>query len=601
VEVAGMADFPQALLEDRLRCALEAVKADLGADPAFELISTKDAPPFLAACPAVWRKTFRVSDKEWIVNVGLPRHFPDEVPIACISDSKDLVFKNPHIDERGFICTIPNSAATNSKDAAGLVCYVFDDAEKILRGTGSLDFQNEFTSYWNRTATLQDQPIFLIDPAEQIDNRFSVAFCKGCICVASSMERINRWISNRMGQPSDLKEVGLALTVHLDAPLLPNAYPETLADLISVAEGNDPSAANLIKEHVTNGSRDGLALLIQKEGDGIALGGVVFPVVGLSALNSSQLTHGFRPGKIPVDLLRKRAIGMIASSKVKRGVVRRVDHRWIHSRGGDGRDLSNKSILLIGCGSLGGYVAHLLSRAGVGHLTMTDNDFLSWDNLGRHILGASSIGHSKAEALADQLTRELPHLSFKGIARDWRDAFASNPNLFAEHDLVVSTTGDWRCERPLNEMTRKVQMPPVILSWLEPHAVAGHCLVIAQAGGCFECAANEFGRFLQAVADFEKTPLSREPGGCAHYQQYGPTALMPVASMIASVTIESLLNTPSESFLNTWVSIEEHFKSVKANLTEIWAPEVSRAGYSRIFRKNWNKSADCVVCAQVKS
>ncbi len=596
-----MAYEPQGLLHGRLREALEVVKADLGVDSTFELISVKDAPQLLAGCAAVWRKTFRISDKERVVNVGLPRLFPDEVPVACIGDSRDLILRNPHIDERGFICTIPNSAAIDSKDPAGLVRYVFDDAEKILQGTGTLDFQNEFTSYWNRSATLENKSIFLIDPAEELNNSFAVAFCKGCICVASSMEQINRWISSRSGQASELKESALGLAIRLNAPLLPDAYPNTLADLISIAEANDSSAAGLIKEHVTNSAGDGLVLLVQKEGDGVALGGVIFSSLELSRLKSTQLTQGFRSGNVPPDLLRKRAVRMISSSKVTRGVVRRVDHRWIHSRGGDGRDLSKKSVLLIGCGSLGGYVAHLLSRAGIGRLTMTDNDHLAWENLGRHILGASSVGLSKAEALAEGLTRELPHLSFKGIPKDWRDIFESNPNLFAEHDLVVSTTGDWRCERPLNDLARKTQMPPLLLGWLEPHAVAGHCLVIGPTGGCFECAANKFGRFTQAVADFVKAPLSREPGGCAYYQQYGPTALMSVASMIATVVIDSLLSPPSNSSLHTWISSAEHFESAEANLTEFWAPEVGCAGYSRTSRKNWNKSDSCIICGQAKS
>jgi molybdopterin/thiamine biosynthesis adenylyltransferase len=286
---------------------------------------------------------------------------------------------------------------------------------------------------------------------------------------------------------------------------------------------------------------------------------------------------------------------------VKRKAATRVDHHWIHSRGGDGRDLSNRSVLLLGCGSLGGYVAHLLSRAGVGRLTVTDNDCLGWHNLGRHILGASSVGRCKAEALAEELSRELPHLNIKGIAKDWRDAVHLNPQLFAEHDLVVSTVADWRCERPLNELGRRVQMPPILFGWLEPYAVAGHCLAVTRKGGCFHCGANRFGQFIHSVAEFEKAPIAKEPGGCTYYQHYGPTALLPIASMIASVVIESLLTPPTDSFLNTWISNEDHFKSVNANLSNNWTPEVRKFGYSRMFRNPWVKSSSCTLCASANS
>jgi hypothetical protein len=131
--------------------------------------------------------------------------------------------------------------------------------------------------------------------------------------------------------------------------------------------------------------------------------------------------------------------------------------------------------------------------------------------------------------------------------------------------------------------------------------VAGHCLAILKNGGCFECAASEYGQFNHAVAQFKKPPISKEPGGCAHYQHYGPTALMPVASMTASIVVESLLNSPTDSFLNTWVSSMEHFKAVEADLTNTWTEEIGKGGSLRIFRKPWNKSITCTVCAQATS
>jgi hypothetical protein len=419
--------------------------------------------------------------------------------------------------------------------------------------------------------------------------------------VAASVGKINRWISNRTGKPSELKNEQLGIKIHLDRPLIPGEYPSTLPQLISLAESYNRSATDLLKKHIATQTGKGLALLVQTEGDGVALGGIVFEGLRLSTLNFPELTHGFRPGKVPVEFLIKRASKLVAASPVTRKIVTRADHHWIHSRGGDGRDLSGKSVLLIGCGSLGGYVAHLLSRAGVGRLTLTDNDRLDWDNLGRHVLGASSMGHWKAEALAEKLLRELPHLDVKGIRTDWRDALAFNPNLFAEHDLVISTTGDWRCERPLNELTRATRMPPVLFGWLEPYGVAGHCLGVVANGGCFRCGTNRFGQFMYSVAEYSKAPLSIEPGGCTQYQHYGPTALLSIASMIASIVVESLLMPPPASFLATWLSTEDHFKATQATISNPWRSEVETLGYSRVSRKSWQSSDSCTVCRALKS
>jgi hypothetical protein len=583
-------------LEERRKSAVEAVRTKLEGDGAFQLVSQNEVGSLLKDASVIWRTHIHTSGQDWTVDIGLPKRFPDEAPMAYVHDWEQIFLRNPHVLKGGCLCTIPGSAALDSSDPVGLVRYVYDKAKEILDGTSTNDFKEEFSYYWSRCTTDGSQNVLIIDSIDKLERSFPVVFCKGYVCVASSIERLNRWVSNRIGKTSELTSNGRGILLNLNAPLLPQSYPSTLAELVSLAEVNDPPAAEMINNDILTSSSRGFTLLVQKEGQGVALGGIIF-----SGLYSSKFTHGFRPGNVPLDVLRSRIIPFFRSTKVTRSEVIQVDHRRIHSRGGDGRDLSKKAVLLIGCGSLGGYVAHLLSRTGVGRLTVTDNDQLGWENVGRHILGASSLGRYKAEALAEELMRELPHLEITGIPKDWRDVFESNPKLFSEFDLVISTVADWRCEGPLNALVRETQMPPLLLGWLEPYAVAGHCLVVSHDGGCFECSSNAFGQFERSVANFKETTISREPGGCAHYQRYGPIALMPVASMIASVAVESLLNAPAESFLHTWVSSAEHFKSVGAGLSEAWAQEVDRSGYSRTFRKPWKKSNSCRLCTKTES
>jgi hypothetical protein len=592
-----MADLPQTFLKNRHHAAADRVKADLERDATFAAITPAETGERLRDCTAIWRRTVDTPEHSWVVDVGLPPLFPDEVPIAYLPAWKDVYLKNPHIGEDGFICTIPDSAAIDSDDPVGLVRYVFDDCRRILQGTDASDFQTEFSSYWNHSAPKGEQELVIIDPADRLLTPFPAVFSKNYIYVASSIDRINRWVSNKSGKVSDFKKDKNGVVIRLRAPLIPEDYPNTLAELVTLAENTDKEASRWIKAHLALASHNGLALLVQDEGDGVALGGIIFSGLGLSRINSTKLTHGFRLGAVPPDLLLKRAREQIKTSRVTRYPVERVDHQWIHSRGGDGQDLSDKSVVVIGCGSLGGYVAHLLSRSGIGKLTLTDNDVLVWNNLGRHVLGTSSIRNSKAKALALDLAQQMPHLEIMGIAKDWRDALSENPKLFTDKDLVVSTVAEWRCERPLNSLTRTVEMPPVLFGWVEPYAVAGHCLTVARDGGCFECGTNEFGQFLKAVAAFEKTPLAKEPGGCTYYQHYGPIALMPIASMIAAKVIECLLHLPPHSSLETWISNEEHFRSVQAVLTETWEISIQKAGYSHLYRTQWPKSNSCCICA----
>jgi ThiF family/Prokaryotic homologs of the JAB domain len=61
---------------------------------------------------------------------------------------------------------------------------------------------------------------------------------------------------------------------------------------------------------------------------------------------------------------------------------------------------SDLVIVVIGCGALGSQVVMNAARAGFGRWTLIDNDVLLPHNLARHSLGSTSVGESKAHAVA---------------------------------------------------------------------------------------------------------------------------------------------------------------------------------------------------------
>lgn len=63
--------------------------------------------------------------------------------------------------------------------------------------------------------------------------------------------------------------------------------------------------------------------------------------------------------------------------------------------------LQNAHVILFGVGGVGGYVAEALARAGVGRLTLVDDDRVAESNLNRQIIAlTSTLGQPKAEAAA---------------------------------------------------------------------------------------------------------------------------------------------------------------------------------------------------------
>lgn len=62
-------------------------------------------------------------------------------------------------------------------------------------------------------------------------------------------------------------------------------------------------------------------------------------------------------------------------------------------------ELKNKTILIIGLGGVGGYALECISRCGIGHIILVDNDIVDITNLNRQIISLhSNIGLPKVDA-----------------------------------------------------------------------------------------------------------------------------------------------------------------------------------------------------------
>lgn len=66
--------------------------------------------------------------------------------------------------------------------------------------------------------------------------------------------------------------------------------------------------------------------------------------------------------------------------------------------------LAKKSVLILGCGGVGGYVADALARSGIGQIIIVDYDVVEESNINRQIIALSStIGKYKVDVLEDRI------------------------------------------------------------------------------------------------------------------------------------------------------------------------------------------------------
>ena len=72
--------------------------------------------------------------------------------------------------------------------------------------------------------------------------------------------------------------------------------------------------------------------------------------------------------------------------------------------------LHRAHVAVFGIGGVGGYVCEALARAGVGELTLIDNDTVSLSNINRQIIALhSTVGRQKTEAMAERIADINPN------------------------------------------------------------------------------------------------------------------------------------------------------------------------------------------------
>ena len=80
--------------------------------------------------------------------------------------------------------------------------------------------------------------------------------------------------------------------------------------------------------------------------------------------------------------------------------------------------LQNAHVAVFGIGGVGSYTAEALARAGVGSLTLVDNDTVGISNINRQLCALhSTLGKYKAEAMADRIRDINPDCNVRALCR----------------------------------------------------------------------------------------------------------------------------------------------------------------------------------------
>ena len=281
--------------------------------------------------------------------------------------------------------------------------------------------------------------------------------------------------------------------------------------------------------------------------------------------------------------------------------VERVDAEWIHGRGQDPRqkELGSKTVLFFGCGSVGAPIAHQLAMAGVGHIILVDPANLSWANVGRHPLGADHVGSRKATALANTWRKAYPHARCDGFEMSSHQFLAEHTEHLAKADLIVCATADWKSEQELNFLQLSGEInSPVVYTWTEPNACAGHAILTFSGGPCLQCGFSLSGDCKLPVTEWpEEKKQITEPACGAVFQPYGPIELLGTISAAASITLDGLLGKLKVATHRIWAAQESLLLEAGGAWSKEWL-------YGNIERRKgafqedrvWERDPLCDAC-----
>jgi adenylyltransferase/sulfurtransferase len=136
-------------------------------------------------------------------------------------------------------------------------------------------------------------------------------------------------------------------------------------------------------------------------------------------------------------------------------------HIVLREIGGEGqRRLLAAKVLVVGAGGIGCPALQYLAAAGVGRLTVVDDDRVSLDNLQRQILfGTADIGRAKADVAGEAVARLNPQVRFE--ARRERLTAANAAALLGAADLVLDGSDNFATRLIVSDHSLAARIPLV--------------------------------------------------------------------------------------------------------------------------------------------
>ncbi len=554
---------------------------------------------------AGWRIPVQIEEAQFELDILLDTEFPFSAPrIALTTD--EYLLQWPHVEDNGILCLRDGSDSINHSVSTELSKHYIEEAKKLIsanrKGLRREDFIQEFESYWvyfsEKNGSTASKLFLLKQNFKRHTSTLYFTTFKNITVLCDSASDGARWIEEYFKEKSfDPAQFNPTAIFWLKAPLYPDEYPKANADVKKLVIKNNPADKKYLDKLVPIIPSPTPLVLAFDTPNGIALAGVWLnePIVKQKGKNRYPRFNGFRQGSTISPPPERYYEG---NTRIETTRVQRIDRKWLFERtsGLDTARFDNYRVCIIGCGSLGAGITKILAQSGIANFVLIDDEPLGWDNVGRHLLGGSYVGRNKASAVEEYLKDHFPgNIVFDSHPKPFQEVFSTEPDIFYESDIIISTVGDGDTENALNYIfNTDSKMPPLLFGWLEPFGIVGHALLTAEIGGCFSCFMNSQPGVSNAVTQWEKDILTRMPACGVSFQPYGVSDTIPTQRLIARLCIEALTNKDRISQHHTWIGdiskLEMYGGKLNTNTKEYYG---ALDNDEFVVKRKFTKSAYC--------
>lgn len=493
-----------------------------------------------------------IEGKEITLCLGVDSSFPLSLPKVFLRPPEALGFI-PHLEEDGYVCYLDaEGLLLNLEDPNGIFSDAIEKAIDVLQagvsGRNRLDFMNEFSVYWRR---LSSKTLLTFLPVDNVLRKiFVYTDNKGLELATDEISTVKAYF-NTQGKTLDSLTKRTALYVPLEEstfilPPRPNYFWSSQDVKMIVWKNLSAENHQLLKCLGRKWKSEELVILgLPRPRRGITLVGLLFSgVVGGHPLLSGRVQN------LPIPIN-----------------IQRYDLAYLLPRGGGQDQLSSFRVLVVGCGSVGGYIVQALVQAGIMHLTLVDPDVLKPENTFRHVLGKKAECQPKVAALKEEIESKYPYLSVT-IHQEYIEKAIRNELIdLSSFDLAILATGNPTVELYANCLLHQQTKNPItVFTWVEPYGIGGHAL-LSHPGkpGCFQClftshSATDTPLHNRSAFAAYGQSFGKDDLGCGSlYTPYGALDAQKTAEYAVRLALDALTEREQGSPIWSWKGADDNF------------------------------------------